>query len=74
MAYKAGAVEETMNGGGVLLAEKEYLGTSVLLDRIQKDRAFRDGIVAHQLKALKKYSRENVSQILMSHVEKVSSL
>jgi glycosyltransferase involved in cell wall biosynthesis len=74
VAYKAGAVEETMNGGGVLLAEKEYLGTSVLLDRIQKDRAFRDGIVAHQLKALKKYSRENVSQILMSHVEKVSSL
>jgi glycosyltransferase involved in cell wall biosynthesis len=74
VAYKAGAVEETMNGGGVLLAEKEYLQTSVLLDKIQKDRAFKDNIVAHQLQALKKYSRENVSQILMSHVEKVSRL
>lgn len=74
VAFKAGAVEETMNGGGVLFAEKEYLHTAALLDKIQKDRAFKDEIVDHQLQALKKYSRENVSQILMSHVEKVSRL
>ena len=63
-----------MNGGGVLLAEKKYLQTAVLLDKIQKDKAFKDDIVAHQIQALKKYSRENVSQILMSHVEKVARL
>jgi glycosyltransferase involved in cell wall biosynthesis len=74
VAYKAGAVEETMNGGGVLLAEKQYLQTAVLLEKIQKDRAFREDIISHQLHVLEKYSRENVSQILMSHVEKVSRL
>jgi len=74
VAFKAGAVEETMNGGGVLLAEKEYLQTAALLDKIHKDKAFKNDIVAHQLQALKKYSRKNVSQILMSHVEKVSHL
>jgi glycosyltransferase involved in cell wall biosynthesis len=74
VAFKAGAVEETMNGGGILLAEKEYLKTAVLLDKLHKERAFKDDIVANQLQALKKYSRKNVSQILMSHVEKVSLL
>ena len=72
VAFKAGAVEETMNEGGVLLNQKEYLQTAVLLDRIQKEGAFRESIIAHQLQALQKYSRENVSQILMSHVEKVA--
>jgi len=74
VAFKAGAVEETMNGKGVLLAEKEFLQTAALLDKIHKDRAFKNDIVAQQLQALKKYSRKNVSQILMSHVEKVSRL
>jgi glycosyltransferase involved in cell wall biosynthesis len=73
VAFNAGAVEETMNGGGFLLAEKRYLQTAVLLHRIQGDRAFREGIVAHQLQALEKYSRENVSQILLNHIGKVAS-
>jgi glycosyltransferase involved in cell wall biosynthesis len=72
VAFKAGAVEETMNGGGVLLTQKDCLRTAVLLDMIHKDRAFREDIVAHQLRALNKYSRENVSHILMSHIEQVS--
>jgi glycosyltransferase involved in cell wall biosynthesis len=72
VAFKAGAVEETMNGGGVLLAEKDCLRTAALLDMIRDDRAFREDIIARQLHALEKYSRENVSQILMSHIEKVS--
>lgn len=74
VAYNAGAVEETMNGGGILLSAKEYLKTAVLLDRICNDRAFKNEIVTHQLLALKKYSRENVSRILMSHIEKVARL
>lgn len=73
VAFKAGAVEETMNGGGVLIAEKKYLHIAALLDKIQKNKDFKNDIVIHQLRALKKYSRENVSQILMSHVERVSS-
>jgi glycosyltransferase involved in cell wall biosynthesis len=73
VAFKAGAVEETMNGGGVLLTRKEYLQTALFLDKIQKDRAFTEGIIAHQLRALQKYTRENVSRILLNHIEKVSS-
>ncbi len=71
VAFNAGAVEETMNGGGVLLMKKAHLRTAVLLDKMQRESDFKNGIVAHQLKALKKYSRENVSRILMGHVDKV---
>lgn len=74
VAYRAGAVEETMNGGGVLLAEKEYLQTAVILDKLHRDKVFREGIITHQLHALRKYSRGNVARILMSHVHKVTSL
>jgi glycosyltransferase involved in cell wall biosynthesis len=74
VAYQAGAVDETMNGGGVLLAEKDYLQTAVFLDKLLRDKVFRERIIAHQLQALKKYSRENVARILMSHVHKVSNL
>jgi glycosyltransferase involved in cell wall biosynthesis len=74
VAFKAGAVEETMNGGGVLLAEKDFLQTAALLDKIHKDIDFVNDTITHQLEALKKYSRRNVSRILMSHVKKVTHL
>jgi glycosyltransferase involved in cell wall biosynthesis len=74
VAFKAGAVEETMNGGGVLLAEKEYLPIAALLDQLHRDTVFKNDIVVHQIEALEKYNRENVSRILMSHVEKVTQI
>jgi glycosyltransferase involved in cell wall biosynthesis len=74
VAFKAGAVEETMNGGGVLLVKKDFLQTAALLDKIHKDIDFANDMIIHQLEALKKYSRRNVSRILMSHVKKVTHL
>ncbi len=72
MAYAAGAVEETLNGGGVLLRDKDFLKTAALIDRIQRDKALRKSIVDGQLRALQKYGRENVSRILLDHVRRAS--
>lgn len=72
IAYAAGAVEETMNGGGVILRHKDVLRTAALIDRIQRDQALRKTIIDGQLKALQEYSRENVSRILLEHVRKAS--
>jgi glycosyltransferase involved in cell wall biosynthesis len=74
IAYAAGAVEETMNGGGVILRHKDVLRTAALIDRIQRDQALRKTIIDGQLKALQKYSRENVSRMLLEHVRKASRL
>ncbi len=72
VAYAAGAVEETMNGGGLLLREKDFSKTAALLDYLQKNESFRREIVASQKKALEKYSTDNVGRILLDHIKTVS--
>jgi glycosyltransferase involved in cell wall biosynthesis len=72
VAYAGGAVEETLNGGGILFREKDFAKTAVLLDRLHRNESFRNEIVASQKTALAKYSSENVSRILVDHIMKVS--
>ncbi len=72
VALAAGAVEETMNGGGVLLRERDLLRTAALIDRLEKDAGLRRKIVEGQLQALAKYDRAKVSRILLDHVAKVA--
>lgn len=74
VAYAAGAVEDTMNGGGILIHEKDFAKIAVLLDKLHKDEAFRKKVVLSQKKALQKFSWENVSQILLSHIQKVTKI
>jgi len=71
IAYAAGAVEETMNGGGVILREKDYLKIAALMERIITQKTLKEKIVLSQLKALEKYKKENTSQILLTHLKKV---
>jgi L-malate glycosyltransferase len=72
LGYAAGAIEETMNGGGVTLREKNFLRTAALIDRIRRDKALTSRIVEGERQALEKYSRKNVSRILLEHVERVA--
>jgi glycosyltransferase involved in cell wall biosynthesis len=72
VAYAGGAVEETMNGGGVLLRKKDFVGAAALLDRLRRNGSFRKEVVESQKRALSKYSRKNVDRILVGHIKKVS--
>jgi L-malate glycosyltransferase len=72
VALAAGAVEETMNGGGVLLRAPDFLRTAALVDRLERDAALRERVVEGQLAALRKYDRENVARILLGHIESVA--
>jgi L-malate glycosyltransferase len=71
LGFAAGAVEETMNGGGVTLIRKDFLRTAVLIDRLKNDDGLRARIVEGQLRALDKFSRANVSRVLLDLVERV---
>lgn len=73
IAFAAGAVEETMNKGGVVLHKKDFLKTAALLDMIDRDSRLKEMIVASQLEALRRYKKERVSQILLNHIEKVAA-
>ncbi len=72
VGFAAGAVEETMNGGGLLLRRKDFLRTAALIDLLVRDQALRQTIVRGQLRALEKFSRQNVSRILLDHIEDLS--
>lgn len=73
VALAAGAVEETMNGGGALLRAKDLLRTAALVDRLERDEGLRRKVVEGQRAALRKYDRENVARILLGHVERVAA-
>ncbi len=72
IAYRAGAVEETMNGGGILLTEKDFFRTAALIDALLGDERLRLAVIEGQTRALQKYSRENTSRVLLGYVEEVS--
>jgi len=72
VAYAAGAVEETMNGGGILLRDKDFFRTAALLDRIRINRDFRESVISSQKRALMKYRKENTCITLLNHIERVS--
>jgi L-malate glycosyltransferase len=70
MGFAAGAVEETMNGGGIVLYEKDFLKTAALIDRLVRDQDLKAKVIQGQLRALEKFSRDNVSRILLDLVER----
>jgi glycosyltransferase involved in cell wall biosynthesis len=73
IGYAAGAVEETMNGGGVVLHEKDFLRTAGLIDAIERDPSLRKHLIDGQRKALTPFLRENVSKVLLDQVAKVAA-
>lgn len=52
MAYAAGAVEETLGGGGILLRDKAPDEIAALLDAVVRDAAFRRTVLTTQARAL----------------------
>ncbi len=71
IAFDAGAVAETMNGGGVLVRDKDFFRIAALIDALLRRKDLRQSVIQGQLRALERYSRENVARILQQHIEEV---
>jgi len=71
IAFAAGAVEETMNGGGILLRHKDFLMTAALIDTILTEENIKKRIIEAQLQALKRYDRGKISGILFNYIENI---
>lgn len=72
IAFEAGAVGETMNGGGVLVQDKDFFRIAALVDGLVRDAELRGAVVRGQLSALERYSRDNVAGLLRRHVREVT--
>jgi glycosyltransferase involved in cell wall biosynthesis len=70
LAFDAAAVGETMNGGGLLLAEKDPRFVAAALDRVLGDEAFRGAVLASQSRTLAAAKAVDFDHLLESHIER----
>jgi len=71
VAFNAGAVQETMNGGGLLVNHKDYLQIAVLMDQVLSDNELRQKVLKSQREALQRYLKKRTGQILMDHIQRL---
>ena len=72
VAFAAGAVPETMKGGGILLNRKSPLETAALCDRLMRDEDLRRKVLDSQDRALGEYRRERTGRILLRYLEELT--
>jgi len=68
VAYDAGAVAETMNGGGVLLREKNFFQIAALCHEILTRPELQAVLLAGQRQALEKYRQQRTGTILLEYL------
>ena len=71
VAYDAAAVSETLAGAGVLLKDKRPDEVAALLDRIVRDRAVRDPVVAGQQRRLGEVRGTDVGARLLAQLRPI---
>lgn len=71
LAYKAGAVPETMGGAGILFEEKDYPLLAELLDRLERDTLLTERVLAAQRERLGHFNRENFAKNLGRVLERL---
>lgn len=68
VAYDAGAVAETMNGGGMLVREKNFFKIAALCHEILTRRELKAALLAGQRRALGKYLQQRTGKILLAYL------
>jgi L-malate glycosyltransferase len=71
LAYDAGAVAETLRGGGVLLKNKAPEAVAELLHQVHTDPALRRGVLATQERALREVRALDFGALLMERLAPV---
>lgn len=73
VAYDAGAVAETLRGGGILLADKEPMAVAALVDRVLTDDALRGSVLATQERAMASLRAVDFGALLLERLAPVLS-
>jgi len=71
MAFNAGAVKETMNNGGVLVNNKDFLRVAGVMEQILTDSHLKEKILRSQQSALTKYLKNRTGRILLDFLEEL---
>jgi glycosyltransferase involved in cell wall biosynthesis len=68
LAYDAAAISETMNGGGLLLEDKDPVIVAATLDRVLTDAAFRNAVLKTQGRTLAAAKATDFGALLERHI------
>ena len=71
IAYDAGAVAETLRGGGLLLGEKDPFTVASLVDRVLTDDALRAAVLGTQARALAALRAVDFGRLLLDRLAPV---
>jgi glycosyltransferase involved in cell wall biosynthesis len=71
VAFDAGAVRETLGGGGVLLRSKEPALVAELVERVLRDDALRGAVLSAQARAIEKVRRTDFGALLLDRLAPV---
>jgi glycosyltransferase involved in cell wall biosynthesis len=71
IAYAATAVPETMDGAGVLYAEKDPVLVASLIDAVITDSAKREAIIDAQDASLTRHKTRDFDRILLGHLDRM---
>ena len=73
IAYDAGAVRETLGGGGILVHAKKYDEIAEMVYGVTHDSDFRDRILTGQKRALEAFAARDISGMLLQYVTQVAN-
>jgi glycosyltransferase involved in cell wall biosynthesis len=68
IAYAAGAVEETLDGAGILVREKNFGAIAGMMHRVVSDDAFRRAVLDTQRRRLARYRERDIGEELRGHL------
>jgi L-malate glycosyltransferase len=71
IAYAAAAVPATMDGGGILLTDKNPAEVAALMDALVTNEAFHDGVVRSQDEALERLAARDFDGMVLRFVDRV---
>jgi glycosyltransferase involved in cell wall biosynthesis len=71
VAYDAGAVRETLRGGGILLREKRPEEVAELLGRLRRDERLRRAVLATQERAIREIRATDFGALLLERLKPV---
>ena len=73
MAYRAGAVADTLGEAGVLFQEKNYEELAEMTHLLMTDRNLAEAVVAGQRRRVERFRPERVEAELIAHLEELCS-
>lgn len=71
IAYESSAIPSTLGKSGILVKEKKYEMIAELIDMLEKDKEFRDKVIASQIERLKFFDYNRTKKLFIQYLKEI---